>query len=239
MRWGCGVLACAALVLAGCGLFSRGRPSIEPAPGETQSGVASWYGPGFHGRRTASGEIYDQFALTAAHRTLPHGTRVRVVNLSNAREVAVRINDRGPFVDDRVIDVSYAAARQLEMIGPGTVPVRIEILDPGAALAAAAPPARARGVAAPAPAVSAAAPPPAPGRTRRYGVQVATYADYERARRTQRALGRVAPARVGLIESGGARFYQVRLGPFADPDQAADVARHVGALGYRPLVIGQ
>ena len=97
-------------------------------PGAVQTGTASWYGPGFHGKRTSNGEIYDQNDMTAAHQTLPLGTRVAVTNLQNGRQVEVRINDRGPFVKDRAIDLSYAAARTLDMIGPGTAPVRIEVL---------------------------------------------------------------------------------------------------------------
>ena len=100
----------------------------------SRTGVASWYGPGFHGRRTANGEVYDQYELTAAHRTLPLGTRVCVTNLDNGRSVEVRINDRGPFVGGRVIDLSYAAARVIGMIGPGRpARVRVEVLERRAA----------------------------------------------------------------------------------------------------------
>jgi len=100
-------------------------PPLEP--GET--GVASWYGHPFHGRASASGEIYDMEQMTAAHRTLPFGTMVRVHDLDNEKSVDVRINDRGPFVDGRIIDLSHAAARAIEMIGPGTARVRLEILS--------------------------------------------------------------------------------------------------------------
>src|SRR5258705_450534 len=86
--------------------------------GGRQEGVASWYGPGFHGRRTANGEIYDQYELTAAHPSLPLGSRVMVTSLANGRAVEVRINDRGPFVGGRVVDLSYAAARVIWMVGP-------------------------------------------------------------------------------------------------------------------------
>ncbi|MDJ0649650.1 MAG: septal ring lytic transglycosylase RlpA family protein [Xenococcaceae cyanobacterium MO_188.B19] len=92
------------------------------------NGRASWYGPGFHGRRTANGEIYNSNALTAAHRTLAFGTRVRVTNINNGRSVIVRINDRGPFIKGRIIDVSAGAARRLNMISSGVAPVRVEIL---------------------------------------------------------------------------------------------------------------
>jgi len=97
-------------------------------------GVASWYGVPFHGRASSSGEIYDMEQMTAAHRTLPFGTWVRVHDLDNNRAVDVRINDRGPFVDGRIIDLSHAAARTLEMIGPGTANVRLEILSQPAAV---------------------------------------------------------------------------------------------------------
>ena len=94
------------------------------------TGMASWYGPGFHGNRSASGEIFNQNAMTAAHRRLPFGTSVRVTNLNNGRSVIVRINDRGPYAHGRVIDLSAAAARVLGMMGSGVAPVRLDILSP-------------------------------------------------------------------------------------------------------------
>src|SRR5213594_2078042 len=120
---------------AGCALFRE--PAPPPIVNGVQVGVASWYGPGFHGNRTANGEIYDQYELTAAHPSLPLGTRVMVTNLANGRAVEVRINDRGPFVDGRTIDLSYAAARTIGLVGPGTVRVRIEVLGPTMVVAAA------------------------------------------------------------------------------------------------------
>ncbi len=87
--------------------------------GSTEIGIASWYGHPYHGRQAANGEIYDMEKLTAAHRTLPFDTWVRVENISNGKTVEVRITDRGPFVGDRIIDLSHAAAREIEMIGPG------------------------------------------------------------------------------------------------------------------------
>jgi len=100
----------------------------EVAVASTQNGLASWYGPGFHGNRSASGEVFNQNALTAAHRSLPFGTRVRVTNMNNGRSVIVRINDRGPFSRSRVIDLSRAAAGEIGMISSGTAQVRLEIL---------------------------------------------------------------------------------------------------------------
>jgi len=105
-------------------------PAEPPKPAQVyQQGLASWYGPRFHGRRTANGERFNKFLLTAAHRTLPFNTRVRVTNLQNGRSVVVRINDRGPYVRGRIIDLSYGAARLLGMQARGVVLVKVEILD--------------------------------------------------------------------------------------------------------------
>jgi rare lipoprotein A len=104
-------------------------PQTAAAPESGEVGLASWYGHPYHGRASASGEIYDMEQMTAAHRTLPFGTQVRVHDLDNQKSVDVRINDRGPFVDGRVIDLSHAAARVIEMIGPGTARVSLEILS--------------------------------------------------------------------------------------------------------------
>ena len=97
-----------------------------------QRGIASWYGKKFHGRRTSSGEIYDMYAMTAAHKTLPLGTHVRVHNLTNGREIVVRINDRGPFIRGRIIDLSYTGAKKIDIVGPGTAKVEIVALGTAA-----------------------------------------------------------------------------------------------------------
>jgi len=97
----------------------------KSSEGFVQVGIASWYGPGFHGSRTASGEIYNMYKLTAAHKTLPLGTYVKVINLENGRSVIVKINDRGPFVEGRIIDLSYAAAKKIGMLRKGTAKVKI------------------------------------------------------------------------------------------------------------------
>ena len=118
------ILCLGVLILSGC------RPKVDDRPsGPVQTGIASWYGEDFHGRRTSSREIYDMNDLTAAHNTLPFGTMAVVTNLNNGRSVVVRINDRGPFVKSRIIDLSYAAARAIDMIGTGTAPVRVEVLS--------------------------------------------------------------------------------------------------------------
>jgi len=105
---------------------SRNQYKTTPA---VITGQASWYGPNFHGKTTSSQEVFDMYDMTAAHKSLPFGTYVMVTNLDNGRSVKVRINDRGPFIRGRVIDLSYAAAKVLGMVGTGVVPVRIEILS--------------------------------------------------------------------------------------------------------------
>src|SRR5262249_7398083 len=185
-----GVVGGMALAVAVAGCSSRVSPHAEPIdarPGVTQVGTASWYGPGFHGNRTSSGEVYDQYDLTAAHQTLPLGTRVSVTDLQNGRQVDVRINDRGPFVKDRAIDLSYAAARSLDMLGPGTAPVRIEVLgDTVLQVAAVA-----------------------------YTVQVASFASRDNAMRLKGTLAeRFDGVYVAPFEVNSGRYYRVRLGRF-------------------------
>lgn len=109
------------VMLAACG----SHPPMKRETSYQATGKASYYANKFHGRKTASGEIYYKEKLTAAHRSLPFGTRLRVTNLSNGREVVVRVNDRGPYIKGRIIDVSYAAARKLGMTGQGVVRVRV------------------------------------------------------------------------------------------------------------------
>lgn len=129
----------ALLFIAGCGsgsprFTSRDRPNLsssEPAASSRLEGVASYYAEDFNGRKTASGEVYDMNDLTAAHRTLPFGTKVKVTNVDTGRSVVVRINDRGPFRDDRVIDLSLGAAKQIGLIAMGTGRVILQILELG------------------------------------------------------------------------------------------------------------
>lgn len=115
-------------LLSGCSLVSTSQTGSTGA-GYSAEGKASYYGKRHHGNKTASGERFDQNALTAAHRTLPFGSQVRVTNLNNDRSVVVRINDRGPYSRGRLIDVSQRAAEQLDMLRSGVVPVRVQSLD--------------------------------------------------------------------------------------------------------------
>lgn len=123
-------------------VMAKSTQKVDPSPVSTKPlaqsskqlqnllrGMASWYGPGFHGRQSASGERFNQNALTAAHRNLPFGTKVRVTNLNNGRSVVVRINDRGPYAGGRIIDLSAAAAKMLGMIQSGVAPVEVQVLS--------------------------------------------------------------------------------------------------------------
>lgn len=122
-----GAIVAGLLLLYGC---APGRKAVKPRPeGWSDVGTASWYGQPFHGRRTANGDVYDMHLLTAAHRTLPFGTVLRVENLDNSREVFVRVNDRGPFVKGRILDLSYEAARRLGMDVSGLARVRITVTE--------------------------------------------------------------------------------------------------------------
>src|SRR5579863_1566461 len=126
------LLALGAMFIAGCGHHAA-RVNVPIAPariGSTETGVASWYGVPYDGRRAASGEVYDMRQLTAAHRSLPFQTWVEVTNLSNGKQVDVRINDRGPFVKGRIVDLSQAAARDIDMLRAGTARVRLKVIPP-------------------------------------------------------------------------------------------------------------
>jgi rare lipoprotein A len=123
---------CALMLLSSCARKTSAHvpPPVKPARiGETETGIASWYGPPYHGRQSANGEIFDTEKLTAAHRSLPFDTWVEVTNLVNKKHVDVRITDRGPFVNGRIIDLSLAAAREIDMVGVGIVRVRIKVIQ--------------------------------------------------------------------------------------------------------------
>lgn len=121
-------------------VFGKRYFVMPDSTGYLERGVASWYGPGFHKASTANGERYDMYAMTAAHKTLPLPAYVRVTNLRNGRSVTVRVNDRGPFKDTRIIDLSYTAAVKLDMVRDGTAFVEVRALTPGQAPTTATPP---------------------------------------------------------------------------------------------------
>jgi len=217
--------------------------------GYDATGIASWYGPTFHGLSTANGETYDQDGLTAAHKTLPMPSFVEVANLDNGRRLTVRINDRGPFVDGRIIDLSRKSAQLLGVDRPGTARVRVRRVFPdGAKVAALAPPPRplvapplvAPSVAAPlvTPAIEATIadvpvqtvelPGPGPARGTVF-VQVAALSDAGRAAWLSGFLGPIGPVITERLPSGLTR---VRLGPFADATSATPILARVQAAGY-------
>lgn len=204
-RFGAAVLLC--MILSACALHRP--PPIETMPGSREEGLASWYGKKFHGRRTASGEVYDMNAMTAAHRTLPFGTAVRVENRDNGRSADVVVNDRGPFVKGRVIDLSYAAARAVGLVGSGVARVRVTVL--GAADAG-------RGRAQIQEENDAAAP---------FTVQVGAFEDPANAVAVKSRLGGGwGPVVIVPVDAGdGRRLYRVTAGIYRDPEQAAAAAR--------------
>lgn len=195
-----------------------GRPYrvLETSHGYRERGVASWYGRKFHGRPTSSREPYDMHAMTAAHKTLPLPTYVRVRNLKNGRSVVVRVNDRGPFVDNRLIDLSYAAARRLGMVQDGTTLVEIAAIsfdDP--------------------PAVATAEPAGTAESGSTVYLQVGAFGERANAERRHRMVsdGGIANAFVFEEAGGGAPLYRVRIGPIADTDQYDAVVGRLSELG--------
>ena len=187
---------------------------LGSAEGYLERGVASWYGPGFHTGNTSSGEPYDMYGMTAAHKTLPLPTFARVTNLRNGRSVVVRINDRGPFVANRLIDLSYTAALKLDMLREGTTLVEVRALTPGV------PDTLTR---------STEAPPPT------LYVQAGAFAERDNA---QHLLERLQAA--GLTNSfvvppleGHPRLYRVRLGPVGSVGQFDQLAARLATLGIR------
>ena len=214
-----------------------------------QRGVASWYGRDFHGLATSSGETYDMHAMTAAHTTLPIPTWVEVTNLSNGKRVNVRVNDRGPFVDNRLIDLSYAAATALDMVRSGTTRVEVRaIAAPGTAVGippqittAAAPsvPATVMGLPRPIVPPTVAVPPVVPAE--KMFVQVGAFTQRDNAARLVerlRASGFVNPL-VFSDSANGRTLHRVRLGPILDSqefDQLSARLRGMGVTGARLVV---
>ncbi|MDX1433582.1 MAG: septal ring lytic transglycosylase RlpA family protein [Gammaproteobacteria bacterium] len=186
--------------------------------GYRERGVASWYGRKFHGRRTSSGEVYDMYRMTAAHRSLPLPTFARVTNLENGRQVVLRINDRGPFHDNRLIDLSYVAAWKLGILAKGTGFVEVEAIDPRAP--------------APPPAQVAKAAAPNGAQVRMY-LQTGSFSNWTNAERLK---GRIAPVAARPIEIqpavvAGRTTYRVRVGPIDDVDEADRLAQRLTELG--------
>ena len=189
------------------------RGSVAPNPAlsaYTEEGIASWYGVPFHGRRASNGEIYDMHKLTAAHRTLPFDTVVRVTNLSNGKSTVVRITDRGPFVDNRIIDLSMEAAREIDSMGAGVVPVRLEILSAGIV--------------------------PSAGF---FTVQIGAFRDRSNAESLRGRLNiSYSPIFIQQYDSPNGVFYRVRVGKVSGEDAARQLGEQLrGREGFTPMVV--
>lgn len=197
------------------------------ARGFVQEGKASWYGKDFHGKKTANGETYNMYAMTAAHKTLPLGTWVRVTNKSNNRTADLRINDRGPFVEGRIIDLSYTAAATLGVVGPGTAPVTVTALGKASDDAAESPEARHYT--------------PVDYWSGNFTVQVGAFKEEANADKLTRKLSAHYPnAHTTRYTDARGTFHRVRVGRFSDLEQAEAFAEELESLGAsRAFVVGE
>jgi rare lipoprotein A len=202
------------------------RP-LKSAKGYTERGVASWYGKKFHGQRTANGETYDMYAMTAAHKTLPIPSYLRVRNLNNGKSVIVRVNDRGPFRENRIIDLSYAAAAKLGILGTGTGIVEIEGLSGDQ----------------PVTQVATRTPEPEPlppAATPRLYLQVGAFASRDNAENLKLRLARADLKSVHIqnAELDATPLYRVRIGPLESVDESDRLAARIVAQGLpSPIVV--
>ena len=218
------------------GVYKTGNPykvgghwytPMREARGYDQSGIASWYGRDFHGKRTANGEIYDMHALSAAHTALPMPTLVRVTNLENGRSVVVRVNDRGPFVKNRLIDLSYAAARELGFDRKGTARVRVQTLD----LPASEP----QLVTTSAPAGAA---PEAPRASGGIFVQLGAFGSRENAERLRnQLLGRYPNIQLSPTRIADSMLYRVRIGPFTQMQHIEQTILSLQGSGQHQAIV--
>ena len=190
-------------------VFGRRYVVLASADGYVEQGVASWYGPDFHGKSTSMGEPYDMYAMTAAHPTLPLPAYVRVTNLQNGRTVVVRVNDRGPFKKNRVIDLSYAAALRLDMVRDGTAMVEVRAVGPGS--------------------TAPAAPLAAGG----FYAQAGAFGEEANARRLAERLAAAGLPGVQTVPAtvGGRPLHRVRVGPVATVDEFDSLIERLRGLG--------
>jgi len=201
-------------------VYGKRYYTLPTSKGYHERGMASWYGTKFHGKRTSSGEPYDLYGMTAAHKTLPLPTYVEVTNLDNGRSVIVKVNDRGPFHDDRIIDLSYTAAAKLGILGHGTGRVEVKAIDTETGdtlqLAAAAPEV---------PATVTAA--------QTLYLQVGAFSSQLNAERLRNEILEQQIAEVRIVEtsSSAGTFYKVQVGPLSDTSEADRVARELKPLG--------
>lgn len=204
-------------------VFGQTYRVLKSSRGFTQTGTASWYGNKFHGHKTSNGEVYDMYTMSAAHTRLPLPTYVKVTNLGNNRQVIVRVNDRGPFVGNRVIDLSYAAAHRLDMIKTGTARVRVEAIDPAQWQAQQA---KQR------PTLIAAS-----SQNRVY-LQVAALGDVQAAERLQHRVRQLTQAPVRVVSERGVRtLYRVQVGPLQGSSVETAIQQLEATDLGRPLMV--
>jgi rare lipoprotein A len=184
---------------------------MSSSQGYSERGIASWYGTKFHGRRTSSGEPYDMYAMTAAHRELPLPTYVRVTNLRNGRTAIVKVNDRGPFIGNRIIDLSYAAATKLDILGKGTGLVEVTALNPNRP---GPPPRQARTIT---------------NRAPNLFIQVGAFANRNNAEQLSYRLSNSLRTPMRIQQAGN--MYRVQIGPLAGVEQVDEISLHLPALG--------
>ena len=205
---------------------------MDSAKGFVQRGVASWYGPDFHGKRTSSGETYNMHAMTAAHKTLPLPTMVRVRNLANGKTVTLKVNDRGPFVHDRIIDLSYAAAQKLDVVGPGTAEVEVVALTANGGTQAE-----------PRPKVRAIPLQTAALDQADIFIQIGSFGSEVNAinMRNQLQAQNESAIVISQVETDDGTFYRVRLGPLLDVSEADSVQKRLKRKGYSNtrIVVGE
>jgi len=229
-------------------VFGKRYYVLASSEGHVERGTASWYGPGFHAAATSLGEPYDMYAMTAAHKTLPIPCYAEVTNLRNGRKIVVRINDRGPFVGDRIIDLSYTAAAKLDMLLQGTAPVEVRVITPGGGPGSAVPPAMP--VSPPPPVLPTAPnmpPPPAPtvtvvnapaaaapGASAMF-IQAGVFADHENARRRVETLlaAGIELASLEDLPRPDRTLHRVRVGPFASVEEFDYNLKRLQELGVR------
>ncbi len=206
-------------------VFGKRYFLLPTADGYKERGVASWYGPDFHSRPTSSGEPYDMYAMTAAHKTLPIPVFARVTNLSNGRSVVVRINDRGPFVGNRIIDLSYTAAHKLDMTRAGTAFVEVEVITPGSL------PEVSRDLGAQTAPPLLAAPP-------RLYLQAGAFGVATNAQQVATRLRDAGIANVAVREPQGSQnLFRVRVGPIADVAAFDLLEAQLARLGFDALLV--
>lgn len=207
-------------------VFGQRYYTLHSSKNFVQVGVASWYGTSFHERRTSSGEPYDMLAMTAAHKTLPLPTYLEVTNLRNHRQIIVKVNDRGPFASDRIIDLSYVAAKKLGMIGHGTTKVRIKAINPytyGENILTAG----ARDKA------NASASKKSRPCSKGIYLQAGAFPQLTSAKKMKARLARSVKWPLRVVRKSGSRSYMIQIGPIKDMSAANKVHKHIQTLGLK------